>query len=130
MNQRVPSRLPQLAKEAECGAPVLEAAIAHLECKVVSRMDSGDHWVIYAEVRSRLCRSLGHLCRGEEAISTAGGTIQAGLLFSQWKRTPIAATALLRRCFAATSASPTQRRPCTGAKWPTTTDASRLTQAI
>lgn len=31
------------------GSPVLEAAIAHLECKVVSRMETADHWVTYCE---------------------------------------------------------------------------------
>ena len=31
-------------------APVLADAIAHMECRVVSRMETADHWVTYAEV--------------------------------------------------------------------------------
>jgi flavin reductase (DIM6/NTAB) family NADH-FMN oxidoreductase RutF len=36
--------------EAGCGAPALAGAIAQLECKVVTRMETADHWVTYAEV--------------------------------------------------------------------------------
>ncbi len=32
------------------GCPVLEDAIAHVECTVVSRMETSDHWVTYATV--------------------------------------------------------------------------------
>jgi flavin reductase (DIM6/NTAB) family NADH-FMN oxidoreductase RutF len=32
------------------GCPALKDAIAYLECKVVSRMETADHWVTYAEV--------------------------------------------------------------------------------
>lgn len=32
------------------GSPVLESAIAHMECRVVSRMETPDHWICYAEV--------------------------------------------------------------------------------
>ena len=32
------------------GSPVLGAAVAHLECRVVSRLDGGDHWIVYATV--------------------------------------------------------------------------------
>lgn len=35
---------------AENGSPVLEDAIASIECKVMSRMETADHWVTYAEV--------------------------------------------------------------------------------
>ncbi|MEO0826609.1 MAG: diflavin flavoprotein [Cyanobacteria bacterium J06639_16] len=35
---------------AENGMPVLKDAIAYLECEVSSRMDCGDHWVVYATV--------------------------------------------------------------------------------
>mmetsp|Transcript_10397 Transcript_10397/g.20527 ORF Transcript_10397/g.20527 Transcript_10397/m.20527 type:complete len:651 (+) Transcript_10397:77-2029(+) len=35
---------------AENGSPVLDDAIANIECKVVSRMEAADHWVTYAEV--------------------------------------------------------------------------------
>lgn len=35
---------------AACGAPALGAAIAAIECKVMSRMETADHWVTYAEV--------------------------------------------------------------------------------
>ena len=30
--------------------PVLKGAIAHLECRVVSRLETPDHWVTYCEV--------------------------------------------------------------------------------
>ena len=32
------------------GCPALSAAIAHLECRVVSRLETPDHWVTYCEV--------------------------------------------------------------------------------
>lgn len=34
----------------ENGAPILAAALAFLECEVVSRMDCGDHWIVYSNV--------------------------------------------------------------------------------
>ena len=33
-----------------CGVPVLDAAIAHLACRVVSRLETPDHFVTYAAV--------------------------------------------------------------------------------
>ncbi|GAB4823920.1 hypothetical protein N2152v2_010966 [Parachlorella kessleri] len=33
-----------------CGTPVLGNATAYMQCKVVSRMETADHWVTYAEV--------------------------------------------------------------------------------
>jgi len=35
---------------ASDGSPILGAAVAYMECRVVSRMDSNDHWVVYSEV--------------------------------------------------------------------------------
>ncbi|MFB2737805.1 diflavin flavoprotein [Umezakia ovalisporum] len=35
---------------AENGAPILTDALAYMECEVVSRMDCGDHWVVYSNV--------------------------------------------------------------------------------
>ena len=32
------------------GSPLLTDALAYLECKVVSRMDCSDHWLVYSEV--------------------------------------------------------------------------------
>lgn len=32
------------------GAPALSDAIAFLECRVKSRMEVSDHWIVYAEV--------------------------------------------------------------------------------
>jgi len=32
------------------GAPVLKLANAYMECTVVSRMEAGDHWIVYASV--------------------------------------------------------------------------------
>ncbi|CAG9467029.1 unnamed protein product [Pedinophyceae sp. YPF-701] len=36
--------------EGSNGVPVLSDAVAHMECRVVSRMEASDHWVVYAEV--------------------------------------------------------------------------------
>lgn len=36
--------------EAENDCPFLKDAIAYLECEVASRMECGDHWVVYATV--------------------------------------------------------------------------------
>ena len=36
-------------KPAPCGSPILADAVSYVECKVVSRMDANDHWVIYSE---------------------------------------------------------------------------------
>ncbi|MFM7577667.1 MAG: flavin reductase, partial [Microcystaceae cyanobacterium] len=36
--------------EAENGAPILQVALAHLECRVQNRLECGDHWVLYATV--------------------------------------------------------------------------------
>jgi hypothetical protein len=33
------------------GSPALKDAIAYIECTVVSRMETPDHWVTYAQVR-------------------------------------------------------------------------------
>jgi flavorubredoxin/flavin reductase (DIM6/NTAB) family NADH-FMN oxidoreductase RutF len=35
---------------AENGAPILVDALSYMECEVVSRMDSGDHWIVYSSV--------------------------------------------------------------------------------
>lgn len=32
------------------GSPVLKDSIAYMECQVVSRMETADHWVTYATV--------------------------------------------------------------------------------
>lgn len=32
------------------GSPVLKDSIAYMECKVLSRMETPDHWITYAEV--------------------------------------------------------------------------------
>lgn len=39
-------------KSAESGAPILLDALAYLECTVESRMNCGNHWLIYAVVES------------------------------------------------------------------------------
>jgi len=33
------------------GAPILQAALAYLECRVESRLECGDHWLLYAVVQ-------------------------------------------------------------------------------
>jgi flavin reductase (DIM6/NTAB) family NADH-FMN oxidoreductase RutF len=35
---------------AENGAPILSDALAYVECEVASRMDAGDHWIVYSTV--------------------------------------------------------------------------------
>ena len=35
-------------EETENGSVLLKNALAYLECKVDNRMESGDHWVLYA----------------------------------------------------------------------------------
>ena len=37
-------------RPAANGCPVLDGSIAHMECVVRSRMETSDHWVVYAEV--------------------------------------------------------------------------------
>ncbi|NET31049.1 MAG: flavin oxidoreductase [Cyanothece sp. SIO1E1] len=37
---------------SELGVPILQDAIAYLECQVANRMECGDHWVVYAKVAS------------------------------------------------------------------------------
>lgn len=37
-------------QEAENGSPILSDALAYLECTVQSRMEAGDHWLVYATV--------------------------------------------------------------------------------
>jgi flavin reductase (DIM6/NTAB) family NADH-FMN oxidoreductase RutF len=39
-------------QEAENGCPILSEALSYLECTVQSRIDCGDHWVIYAIVNN------------------------------------------------------------------------------
>eukprot|EP00793_Prasinoderma_coloniale_P005039 PRCOL_00000800-RA len=36
-------------RDAECGSPVLDAASAHVELRVSDRMETSDHWIVYAE---------------------------------------------------------------------------------
>lgn len=35
---------------AENGSPILGDALAYLECEVVSRMETSDHWIVYSKV--------------------------------------------------------------------------------
>jgi flavorubredoxin/flavin reductase (DIM6/NTAB) family NADH-FMN oxidoreductase RutF len=37
-------------QEADNGSPILTDALAYLECSVQTRMESGDHWLVYAIV--------------------------------------------------------------------------------
>lgn len=49
----LPAAPPQAGigwKPAGNGSPVLDDAIAHMECRVKSRMETNDHWICYAEV--------------------------------------------------------------------------------
>ncbi|WP_138499578.1 diflavin flavoprotein [Nostoc sp. PA-18-2419] len=38
------------AQEAQNGSPILNDALAYLECSVQNRMESGDHWLVYATI--------------------------------------------------------------------------------
>jgi len=38
--------------EAKNGSPILADALAYMECEVTTRMDCGDHWVIYSLVQA------------------------------------------------------------------------------
>ncbi|AFY31295.1 diflavin flavoprotein [Calothrix sp. PCC 7507] len=38
--------------EAENGAPILNDALAYLECSVQNRLESGDHWLVYATIKN------------------------------------------------------------------------------
>ncbi|MGC1247843.1 MAG: diflavin flavoprotein [Spirulinaceae cyanobacterium] len=37
---------------ANNGSPILRDALAYLECKVVSRMECSDHWIVYSQVET------------------------------------------------------------------------------
>lgn len=37
---------------AQNGSPILTDALAYLECQVMSRMDAGDHWVVYSRIET------------------------------------------------------------------------------
>ncbi|HIK04261.1 MAG TPA: diflavin flavoprotein [Trichormus sp. M33_DOE_039] len=39
-------------EEAVNGSPILRDALAYLECSVQNRMESGDHWLVYATVEN------------------------------------------------------------------------------
>ncbi|MCC5636864.1 diflavin flavoprotein [Nostoc sp. CHAB 5844] len=39
-------------EESTNGSPILTDALAYLECKVQNRMESGDHWLVYATVEN------------------------------------------------------------------------------
>ncbi len=38
--------------DASNGSPILADSLAYMECEVTSRMDCGDHWIIYSTVQS------------------------------------------------------------------------------
>ena len=54
----IPRLIPRLlgARSSLCvqtgayGSPILTDAVAHMECKVKSRMETPDHWIVYGEV--------------------------------------------------------------------------------
>lgn len=47
------NRFTEVAAEpAENGCPILSDALAYLECTVQSRMETGDHWLVYATVNN------------------------------------------------------------------------------
>ncbi|BAY91728.1 MULTISPECIES: diflavin flavoprotein [unclassified Tolypothrix] len=39
-------------EESENGSPILNDALAYLECSVKNRLESGDHWLVYATVEN------------------------------------------------------------------------------
>ncbi|MGL5032753.1 MAG: diflavin flavoprotein, partial [Microcystaceae cyanobacterium] len=53
-------RFAELETEvADNGAPILKEALAYLECRVQSRLECGDHWVIYATTEKGFVQSEG-----------------------------------------------------------------------
>lgn len=38
------------SEQSESGSPILTESLAYLECSVQSRLESGDHWLVYATV--------------------------------------------------------------------------------
>lgn len=51
-------RFAQVAWETgENGAPILSAALASLECKVVQQVQAGTHWIVIGEVQRVICRT-------------------------------------------------------------------------
>ncbi|WP_305907620.1 flavin reductase family protein [Methylomarinum sp. Ch1-1] len=43
--------------EGALGSPVLDEALASLECKVVQQVEAGTHWVVIGQVEEVCCRS-------------------------------------------------------------------------
>ena len=41
-----------LQESEESGCAILPGAAAYLEAEVVSRLEAGDHWIVYAKVNS------------------------------------------------------------------------------
>jgi len=41
---------PPAAQTGSNGAPLLTDAVAFMECRVQSRLETADHWLVYAEV--------------------------------------------------------------------------------
>lgn len=37
---------------ANNGSPILAEALAYMECEITSRIDCGDHWIIYSTVQT------------------------------------------------------------------------------
>lgn len=42
----------RLQESEESGCAILPGAAAYLEAEVVSRLEAGDHWIVYAKVNS------------------------------------------------------------------------------
>jgi flavin reductase (DIM6/NTAB) family NADH-FMN oxidoreductase RutF len=46
--------------QADNGCPILAPALAYLECEVTSRLEGGDHWLVYGTVqRGRVAKQDG-----------------------------------------------------------------------
>jgi flavin reductase (DIM6/NTAB) family NADH-FMN oxidoreductase RutF len=37
---------------ASNGSPILAESLAYIECEITTRMDCGDHWIIYSTVHT------------------------------------------------------------------------------
>ena len=48
----------RLQESEESGCAILPGAAAYLEAEVVSRLEAGDHWIVYAKVNSGKVRPL------------------------------------------------------------------------
>ncbi len=94
-----PARAPQGVEwfPASNGCPALKEAAAYMELKVVSRLETPDHWITYAEVKdggegSGALRSRRQPLGREGGRGGRGGANQGGALggrVGSWRGLPV-----------------------------------------